>query len=73
MLGQFLATVPRQRSTQLLRKRDDRCGDRIPDSLGSIADLPINAFIQPAGLPINTSTTEVLRRPVEFTVYRRCL
>jgi hypothetical protein len=30
-----------------------------------IEDLPVNAFIHPAGLPINTSTIKVLRRPVE--------
>jgi transposase InsO family protein len=29
----------------------------------------VNCFIHPAGLPINTSTIEVLRRPVEFTQY----
>jgi transposase InsO family protein len=34
-----------------------------------IGALPVNAFIQPAGLPINTSTIKVLRRPVEFTEY----
>ena len=31
----------------------------------SSATVPVNAFIHPAGLPINTSTIEVLRRPVE--------
>ncbi|MGC1214551.1 MAG: hypothetical protein WA890_25235, partial [Micromonospora sp.] len=31
-----------------------------------IGDLPVNAFIHPAGLPIDTSQfLEVLRRPVE--------
>ena len=29
------------------------------------ASLPVNCFIHPAGLPINTSWLEVLRRPVE--------
>src|SRR5919199_3346763 len=33
-----------------------------------IGDLPVNAFIHPAGRPIDTSTLEVLRRPVEFTL-----
>jgi hypothetical protein len=33
-----------------------------------IGDLPVNAFIHPAGLPIDTSTLEVLRRPVEFAL-----
>jgi hypothetical protein len=33
-----------------------------------IGDLPVNAFIHPAGLPIDTSTLEVLRPPVEFAV-----
>ena len=30
-----------------------------------IGDRPVNSFIHPAGLPINTSMIEVLRRPVE--------
>src|SRR5450759_5265834 len=30
-----------------------------------IGDLPVNSIIHPAGLPISTSTLEVLRRPVE--------
>jgi putative transposase len=34
-----------------------------------IGDLPVNAFIHPAGLPIDTSTVEVLRRPVESAQY----
>jgi len=34
-----------------------------------IAALPVNAFIHPAGLPIDTSILEVLRRPVEFTQF----
>jgi|GEM_PF-65206 Transposase and inactivated derivatives len=34
-----------------------------------IADLPVNSFIHPAGRPINTSTIEVLRRPVEPKQY----
>ena len=35
-----------------------------------IAERPVNAFIQPAGLPTNTSLIKVLRRPVEFTQFR---
>ncbi|UQA90617.1 hypothetical protein [Streptomyces halobius] len=34
-----------------------------------IGDLPVSSFIQPAGLPINTSTIKVLRRPVESAQY----
>ncbi|MEV5721948.1 integrase core domain-containing protein [Amycolatopsis mediterranei] len=34
-----------------------------------IADLPVNAFIHPAGLPIDTSTIKVLQRPVESAQY----
>jgi hypothetical protein len=34
-----------------------------------IGALPVNAFIHPAGLPINTSKIEVLRRPVESAHY----
>jgi len=34
-----------------------------------MGDLPVNSFIHPAGLPINTSTIRVLRRPVEFAQY----
>jgi hypothetical protein len=33
-----------------------------------IGDRPVSSFIHPAGLPINTSNIEVLRRPVEFTL-----
>ena len=35
----------------------------------AIADRPVNSFIHPAGLPINTSTIRVLQRPVEFAQY----
>jgi hypothetical protein len=43
------------------RRSDGAPGERI-------ADRPVNASIHPAGLPIaNTSTLEVLRRPVEST------
>jgi transposase InsO family protein len=34
-----------------------------------IGERPVNAVIHPAGLPINTSTIKVLRRPVESTQY----
>jgi hypothetical protein len=34
-----------------------------------IGALPVNSFIQPAGLPISTSCIEVLRRPVESAQY----
>jgi putative transposase len=34
-----------------------------------IASLPVNCFIHPAGLPINTSWLKVLRRPVESAQY----
>ena len=30
-----------------------------------VTDRPVNSVIHPAGLPINASTIEVLRRPVE--------
>jgi len=33
-----------------------------------IGDLPVKSFIHPAGLPMNTSTNEVLRRPVEIAL-----
>jgi hypothetical protein len=48
-----------------------RCTSRRNDGAPGdfIADLPVNAFIHPAGLPINTSTIKVLRRPVESTQY----
>ena len=34
-----------------------------------IGERPVSAFIHPAGLPINTSEIEVLRRPVESAEY----
>jgi hypothetical protein len=37
-----------------------------------IGDLPVNAFIHPAGRPIDTSTPEVLQRPVESTHITSC-
>lgn len=48
-----------------------RCTSRRNDGAPGdfIADLPVSAVIHPAGLPINTSTVRVLRRPVESTQY----
>src|SRR5215207_7794018 len=54
--------ISRQNSRSTSRRSDGAPGD-------FIADLPVNAFIQPAGLPIDTSKLEMLRRPVEFTQY----
>jgi hypothetical protein len=39
-----------------------RCDDAPGDFIG---ERPVSSLIHPAGLPINTSTLEVLRRPVE--------
>src|SRR5665647_2663550 len=47
-----------QNSRSTSRRSDGAPGD-------FIGDLPVNSFIHPAGLPINTSTIKVLRRPVE--------
>jgi len=52
--------ISRQNSRSTSRRSDGAPGD-------FIADLPVNAFIHPAGLPIDTSEIEVLQRPVEFT------
>jgi integrase-like protein len=54
--------ISRQNKRSTSRRSDGAPGD-------FIADLPVNAFIHPAGRPINTSTLEVLRRPVESTQY----
>ncbi|MBC9718899.1 hypothetical protein H9Y04_40875 [Streptomyces sp. TRM66268-LWL] len=54
--------IPRQKSRSPSRRNDGAPGD-------FIADLPVNAFIHPDGLPINTSTIKVLRRPVESAQY----
>ncbi|MFD0622892.1 hypothetical protein ACFQ2K_08720 [Streptomyces sanglieri] len=51
-----------QNNRSTLRRSDGLPGD-------FIGDLPVSSFIQPAGLPINTSTIEVLRRPVESAQY----
>src|SRR5665648_435193 len=50
-----------QNSRSTSRRSDGAPGD-------FIGDLPVNSFIHPAGLPINTSTIKVLRRPVESAV-----
>ncbi len=53
-------------SRQNKRSTSRRCVGFPGDFIG---DLPVNAFIHPAGRPINTSTIKVLRRPVESTNY----
>jgi hypothetical protein len=50
--------ITRQNSRSTTRRCDGAPGD-------FIGDRPVNAVIHPAGLPINTSTIKVLRRPVE--------
>jgi hypothetical protein len=50
--------IARQNARSVSRRSDGFPGD-------FITGLPVNAFIQPAGLPIATSRIEVLRRPVE--------
>ena len=54
--------ISRQNNRSTSRRSDGAPGD-------FIADLPVNAFIHPAGLPINTSVIEVLRRPIESAQY----
>ena len=49
------------------RRSTSRRSDGAPGDF--IADLPVNSLIHPAGLPIPTSTLEVLRRPVESAQY----
>jgi hypothetical protein len=51
-------SISRQNARSVARRSDGFPGD-------FIGDLPVAAFIQPAGLPITTSRIEVLRRPVE--------
>jgi hypothetical protein len=48
------------------RSTSRRCRGAPGDLIG---ERPVSSFIHPAGLPINTSVIEVLRRPVEFTQY----
>jgi hypothetical protein len=50
--------ISRQNARSTSRRSDGAPGD-------FIADLPVNAFIHPAGLPTRTSTLEVLRGPLE--------
>jgi hypothetical protein len=50
--------ISRQNKRSTSRRSDGAPGDLI-------GDRPVKAFIHPAGLPISTSTTKVLRRPVE--------
>jgi integrase len=50
--------ISRQNNRSTSRRNDGLPGD-------FIGARPVNSVIQPAGLPINTSTLEVLRRPVE--------
>src|SRR5215213_4862959 len=47
---------------QNARSTSRRCAGAPGDFIG---DRPVNSFIHPAGLPINTSKIRVLRRPVE--------
>jgi hypothetical protein len=54
--------ISRQNTRSVSRLNDGFPGD-------FITGLPVNAFIQPAGLPIITSGIEVLRRPVESVQY----
>jgi hypothetical protein len=50
--------ISRQNKRSTSRRSDGFPGD-------FISALPVNSFIHPAGLPINTSTIKVLQRPVE--------
>ena len=54
-----------------IRRQNTRSTSRRCDGLPGdfIGDLPVNSFIHPAGLPITTSSIEVLRRPVESAQY----
>jgi hypothetical protein len=54
--------ISRQNSRSTSLRSDGAPGD-------FIGDLPVNSVIHPAGLPIDTSIVEVLRRPVEFALY----
>jgi len=54
--------ISRQNARWISRRNDGAPGD-------FIGDRPVNACIQPAGLPIDTPQIEVLRRPVESTQY----
>jgi len=50
-----------------IRRQNARSTSRRCDGLPGdfIGERPVNSFIHPAGLPITTSSIEVLRRPVE--------
>jgi hypothetical protein len=52
-------------SRQNSRSISLRCEGAPGDFIG---DRPVNSVIQPAGLPIDTSMIEVLRRPIEFAL-----
>jgi hypothetical protein len=54
--------ISRQNNRSTLQRSDGLPGD-------FIGALPVNSRIHPAGLPINTSTIKVLRRPVESAQY----
>ncbi|MEU7768209.1 integrase core domain-containing protein [Nocardia sp. NPDC049190] len=54
--------ISRQNPRSTSRRSDGAPGD-------FIGDLPVNAAIHPAGLPINTSTFEVLQQPMESAQY----
>src|SRR3954465_10582966 len=54
--------TPVATTRQNARSTSRRCAGAPGDFIG---DRPVNALIHPAGLPINTPTTRVLRRPVE--------
>jgi transposase InsO family protein len=54
--------ISRQNSRSTSRRSEGFPGD-------FIGERPVKAFIQPAGLPINTSKIEVLRRAVESAQY----
>src|SRR5437899_1137901 len=53
--------ISRQNSRSTSRRSDGFPGD-------FIGALPVNSFIHPAGLPINTSTINVLLGPVESSL-----
>ncbi len=57
---------PLQTSRQNARSTSRR-SDGLPGDC--IGDLPVNSFIRPAGLSIDTSTIKVLRRPFESAEY----
>src|SRR6266542_5792028 len=62
--GSSPLAISRQNARSTSRRCDGAPGD-------FISDRPVSAFIHPAGLPINTSTIKVLRRPVESALTTR--